>query len=265
MQSNPVHLHAPAGVPRPLKVPRITAWFWITKILTTAMGEATSDFLAHRLGPLPAGAIGGVALLVGLGLQFRARRYVPWIYWFAVAMVAVFGTMVADGLHIELKIPYALSTVVLMVVLAAVFTVWYRTEHTLSIHSINSPRREAFYWATVIATFALGTAAGDLTALTLKLGFLTSVILFGLVILVPAVLYRWMHLNSIAAFWFAYVITRPLGASWADWMDFPRTAGGLNFGRGTISIALSIVLVVLIGFLQLSRVDVPRETAGLPS
>ena len=167
-----------ARVPGPSgasKVPyRITAYFWIIKILTTAMGEALSDFLALRYGAVLAGVVGTLVFAVALVLQFRARRYRVWIYWFAVAMVAVWGTLAADGLHIKLGVPYALSSTFFAVCLAVVFVAWYATERTLSIHSITTPRRELFYWATVLATFALGTALGDFTATTLHLGFLAS-------------------------------------------------------------------------------------------
>ena len=146
------------------KVPEITVFFWIIKILTTAMGEATSDSLAHGLGPFVAVVIGGIALAGALVLQFSVKRYIPWVYWLTVVMVAVFGTMAADGLHIQFGIPYIVSTIFIAIVLAIVFIAWQLTEKTLSIHSIYTPRREAFYWATVMATFALGTAAGDMTA-----------------------------------------------------------------------------------------------------
>src|ERR1039457_2181015 len=179
------------------KVPQITVYFWIIKILTTAMGEALADFLAFRYGPVLAGTVGTVAIVAALVLQFRVRRYMAWVYWFAVAMVAVFGTMAADGMHIELGVPYTVSTAFFAVCLAAVFAAWYAVEGTLSIHSIYTPRRELFYWATVIATFALGTALGDLTATTLGLGYLASGIMFTVFILIPAVAYWKLRMNSI--------------------------------------------------------------------
>jgi uncharacterized membrane-anchored protein len=153
------------------KVPEITAFFWIVKALTTAMGESTSDFLVHTLVPEIAVVLGGIAFAIALYLQFGKDRYVPWAYWLAVAMVGVFGTMAADVLHVGLGVPYIASTIFYAIVLAAVFRLWYVSEGTLSIHSITTPRRELFYWAAVLATFALGTAAGDLTAVTLGLGY----------------------------------------------------------------------------------------------
>ena len=246
------------------KVPQITAYFWITKVLTTGMGEASADYLAFRLGPVMAGTLGAIGLAVALALQFRARRYVAWIYWAAVAMVAVFGTMAADGLHIELGIPYVVSTPFFAVVLTVIFIAWYATEKTLSIHSIYTRRREAFYWATVMATFALGTALGDLTAITVGLGFLSSGFMFVVVIAVPAVGYWRLGLNSVLAFWFAYIVTRPLGASFADWMWVPHSRGGLGLGRGPVSLILTIVIIGFVGYLSVTRKDV-EERAGARS
>ena len=235
------------------KVPEITVAFWITKVLTTGMGESTSDYLVITLGPPVAIAIGAVVFAVALILQFRARRYVAGIYWFAVVMVSVFGTMCADVLHVGLGIPYLFSTAFFAVVLAVVFVVWYRTERTLSIHSITTRRRELFYWATVLATFALGTAGGDFTATTLHLGFLGSGILFAVVIAIPAVSWWKLRLNAIVAFWIAYVTTRPLGASFADWMAFPPGRGGLDWGTGPVSVGLSLVILGFVIYLGVSR------------
>ena len=249
--------------PRPLlrKVPEVTAAFWLTKVLTTGMGETTSDFLVHRLGPIVAVMIGAVAIGGALALQLAARRYTAWIYWLAVVMVAVFGTMAADGVHVELGVPYLASTVFFAFALAGVFAVWYRSERTLSIHSIDTRRRELFYWATVITTFALGTAAGDMTARTLGLGYLTSGLMFAALIAVPALGYWRLGLNAISAFWLAYIVTRPLGASFADWIAVLHRRGGLGFGYGPVSIALTLVIVLCVGYLTLSRVDIAYEGA----
>ena len=154
------------------KVPEVTALFWLTKLLTTAMGESTSDYLVVRMNPVVAVGLGTVVLLGALVLQFRTPRYVPWTYWCTVLMVAIVGTMAADVLHKQFHVPYVASTAFFAVILAVVFVVWDRIEGTLSIHSIVTPRRELFYWAAVMATFALGTAAGDLVAKTLGLGYL---------------------------------------------------------------------------------------------
>jgi uncharacterized membrane-anchored protein len=238
------------------KVPEVTALFWVTKVLTTAMGETTSDFMVHRLGPGKAIPLGGIALVVSLVLQFRADRYIPWIYWLDVAMVAVFGTMAADVLHVGGGIPYAVSTSFFAIVLAGVFVVWYRSEHTLSIHSITNPRREVFYWLTVITTFALGTAAGDLTATSLGLGYWASGLLFTGLMAVPAVGYLKFGLDEVVAFWFAYILTRPLGASFADWMAVSHHRGGLAMGAGTISVILAAIIVGCVGYLSVTHIDV---------
>jgi uncharacterized membrane-anchored protein len=245
-------------MPRPVlptlsKVPEVTAAFWITKVLTTGMGESTSDYLVRTLGPLVAIPLAAVVLVVALVLQLRVRRYLAGIYWFAVVLVSVFGTMAADVLHVGLGIPYAVSTVFFAVVLAVVFWLWRRTEKTLSIHSITTRRRELFYWATVLSTFALGTAAGDLTATGLGLGYLGSGILFAVVIALPAIAWWKFRLNAIFAFWFAYVTTRPLGASFADWMAVSRARGGLDWGTGPVSLGLSIVIVGFVVYLGVSR------------
>lgn len=241
------------------KVPEITVYFWIVKLLTTAMGEATSDFLNAQLGPAIAVPIMLIGLGVALKLQFKAPEYVAWTYWLVVVMVATFGTSAADALHVGFGIPYVVSTAFYAVVLAVVFVSWHRSEKTLSIHSVYTARREKFYWATVLATFALGTAAGDMTATSMHLGYLSSAILFAFLIAVPAAGYLRFGLNSIVAFWFAYVVTRPLGASIADWMDNPRHLGGLALGTGTVAVALTIVIVAFVGYLTVTRVDIKGD------
>ena len=173
--------------------------------------------VAH-LNPIIAVALGGIAYAAALVLQFSVRRYVPWIYWLTVVMVAIFGTMAADVLHVGLGIPYIVSTTFFAAALIVIFSVWYISEKTLSIHSIYTRRRELFYWATVVTTFALGTAVGDLTATTLHLGYFFSGVMFAVLIALPALAYWLLGLNEIFAFWLAYVLTRPLGASFADWM-----------------------------------------------
>ena len=243
------------------KVPEVTAAFWITKVLTTGMGETTSDFLVHAFGPLPAVAVGALAFAAALAVQLRAPRYEAWVYWLAVVMVAVFGTMAADGVHIELGVPYLASTAFFSVALGVVFAVWYRVEGTLSIHTIDSRRRELFYWATVVTTFALGTATGDMTARTLHLGYITSGLLFAVLIAVPAVAYRSFGLNAVVAFWFAYIVTRPLGASFADWIAVLHRRGGLGLGYGLVSIVLTIMIAGCVAYLTVSRADVVPEGA----
>jgi uncharacterized membrane-anchored protein len=247
------------------RVPEVTVYFWVIKVLTTAMGEATSDYLVHRFDPVTAVTFGAIGLAVTLVVQFSMRRYVAWAYWLTVAMVAVFGTMAADVLHIKFGVPYAVSTALFAVVLAVVFAVWHTSEKTLSIHSITTFRREVFYWATVMSTFALGTAAGDMTATTLHLGYFLSGVLFAGLIVVPALAYRLFGLNAIVSFWFAYIVTRPLGASFADWMSKAHGVGGLAWGDGRVSFGFTIVIVALVGYLTVTRRDVTSRIAPQPA
>lgn len=241
-----------------VKVPEITAYFWCLKLLTTAMGEATSDYLVNRIDPFVAVGLGGIFFLIALSLQFASSTYVAWRYWLTVVSVAVFGTMCADALHIQFHVPYVVTTVLFAVVLACVFIFWDRTEHTLSIHAINTPRRELFYWAAVLSTFALGTAAGDLTATTFGLGYFSAGLLFAGLIGVTALAYWRLRFSPVAAFWTAYVLTRPVGASFADWSDKSHAVGGLNGGDGPVAAILTVAIVLFILFLQFTKRDVQR-------
>jgi uncharacterized membrane-anchored protein len=248
------------------KVPEITIFFWVVKILTTAFGESTSDYLVQLINPVIAVGIGALALVVALVWQFRAKHYNPWLYWFTVSMVAVCGTMAADVLHIGLGIPYLVSTIFFAIVLIIIFALWYVVENTLSIHSIYTRRREIFYWATVMTTFALGTAAGDMTAVTLNLGYFESGILFAA--LLAAITFahylfkaslRLEHAhqskNAVLAFWLAYILTRPLGASFADWAGKAHSVGGLGLGDGTVSLALAILIIGFVSNLAITHKD----------
>jgi uncharacterized membrane-anchored protein len=241
------------------KVPAVTGYFWAVKALTTGMGESTSDFLVHKLVPEIAVVLGAIAFLVALYLQFSSDRYVPWRYWLAVAMVGVFGTMAADVLHVGLGVPYIASTIFYAIVLALVFRTWYLSEGTLSIHSITTERREVFYWAAVLATFALGTAAGDLTAVTFGLGFFGSGLMFAAIIAIPALGYFRFGMNPILAFWFAYVVTRPLGASFADWLAVSSARGGLALGTGLVSFVLAAMIAGLVAYLSATGKDTPED------
>jgi uncharacterized membrane-anchored protein len=241
------------------KVPEITLVFWIAKLFTTAMGESTSDFLVNKINPYIAVTIGGISLLIALIIQFSVKKYIPWVYWLAVAMVAVFGTMAADGLHIQLGIPYIISTIFFAIVLAIVFIVWHKSENTLSIHSINTKRREVFYWLTVLSTFALGTAAGDLTASTFGWGYFTSAIVFSALILIPIIGYWVFGLSEVIAFWTAYILTRPIGASFADWMDKPKSVGGLGLGNGRVSVYLTVIIILLVIYMTRDHNERKRE------
>jgi uncharacterized membrane-anchored protein len=241
--------------PEPLaaKVPEIGLLFWVVKLLTTAGGEAFSDYLAHNIA---VGAVVDLFLIVtALFFQFHTRRYVAAAYWYLALAIATFGTGAADVMHLQLGLPYTVTTVLWAVVLAVVFWLWYRSERTLSIHSIVTRRREVYYWATVFATFALGTALGDLTAVTLHLGYLGSAVMFAVIIAVPAIAWR-AGLNPVVAFWFAYIVTRPLGASFADYFSKPRSLSGLAFGDLPTTAVLVVAIVLLVGYLQVTRYDI---------
>jgi uncharacterized membrane-anchored protein len=257
----------PASVSIPgsqaLRVPQITALFWIVKGLSTAMGESTSDYLVHAMPPVGAVLLGFVGFVVAMAVQFSKRRYVAWAYWFAVVMVGVFGTMAADVLHVGFGVPYIASSALYGIALVAVFVLWNRSENTLSIHSINSPRREAFYWAAVVSTFALGTAVGDVTAVTLHFGYFPSMVLFAGVITIPVIGLWKFHWNAILAFWFAYIVTRPLGASFADWLGKPSSSKGLGLGAGPVSLVLTAMIVCLVAYLTFTRNDVQDAGAEL--
>jgi uncharacterized membrane-anchored protein len=241
-----------------LRVPEITVAFWVIKGFSTAMGEASSDYLVHIMAPALAVMLGFAGFVTALILQFRMARYWAWTYWFAVVMVGTFGTMAADVLHVALGVPYTASTIFYALILIAVFVTWQRTEKTLSIHTVNTPRREAFYWAAVVATFAMGTALGDFTAYTLHLGYFTSALIFALIIAIPAVGFRWFHWNAVFSFWFAYVITRPLGASIADGLGKPKTVSGLGLGEGPVVLVFGALILVMVAYLANTQSDVQR-------
>ena len=242
------------------KVPEITAMFWVLKLLTTGMGEAMSDALGQKSVPLAA-AVGIFGMALALWLQLRQQEYSAVHYWFAVMMVAVFGTMAADGIHDGTGIGYAVTTPFFAAVTALIFWRWYRSEGTLSIHSIDTKRREKFYWAAVLGTFALGTAAGDLTAFQLNWGFWLSAVLFAVVFAIPAIGWWRLHWNPVFSFWFAYVVTRPLGASFADGFSKP-TNGGLGVGDPTVSLIAFAIFVVLVAYVAVTKLDVQRDAAG---
>ncbi len=237
------------------KVPEVIFLFWVVKIMTTAGGEAASDYF-KTLGNIKGGgveiALFGAALLV----QFSTRRYRAFAYWFLAYAIAIIGCGVSDFLHLDVGIPYAGTTLLWSVILAAIFLVWQHSEKTLSIHSITTQRRELFYWSTVFATFALGTALGDFTATSLNLGYLGSGILFGVIIFIPAFAWWKFNLNAIAAFWMSYVVTRPLGASFADYISKPPNLSGIGFGDGPTALVFLIGTFVLVAYLALARPDI---------
>jgi uncharacterized membrane-anchored protein len=219
------------------------------------MGEAASDYLLNTMSFLGF-VIGAAGFAFALWVQFRTRRYNAFAYWSAVMMVAVFGTMAADVVHHQLGVSFGLSTLLCTLAVAATFWIWHRSENTLSIHSITTRRREVFYWLTVSFTFALGTAAGDLTASQLHFGFVGSIALFAIVMAVPALGSWRFHLNSVLAFWWAYIVTRPLGASVADWVSKPAKVGGLSYGDGPVAAVLLVAALILVTFAAARRSNV---------
>jgi uncharacterized membrane-anchored protein len=255
------------------KVPAVKPYFWAVKLLTTAMGEAVSDFLVKDWNKYAAVVLGFVLFAVTITWQFRTPRYRTWPYWSAVAMVAVFGTMCADVLHIMLGLPYLVSATFYAACLTATFVIWHRTEGTLDIHSIVTPRREVFYWLAVIFTFAMGTALGDLFATTFHLGYLAAAFVFTALICVPFAAWR-LGANPVLTFWVAYVLTRPIGASFADFFGMPKDISGMGYGHGAVSVVTVIATLASFAYLARSGIDqpadqvprqAPRREAGFPA
>jgi uncharacterized membrane-anchored protein len=247
------------------KVPEVTLFFWIIKILATTVGETAADFLNTnlRLGLTGTSLVMGALLAVVLVFQFKARKYVPGVYWLGVVMISVVGTLITDNLVDNLGVSLVTTTVAFAIALAATFGAWFAMERTLSIHSIFTSRREGFYWLAILFTFALGTAAGDLAAEHLNLGYWVSALMFGGLIAVIAVAHHRFNLNAVLAFWIAYILTRPLGASLGDYLSQTRHDGGLGLGTsGTSAIFLTAILS-LVAYLAISRRDVsPRAVTA---
>jgi uncharacterized membrane-anchored protein len=239
------------------KVPEVILLFWVVKILTTAGGEVTSDYLKNY-GNFGGGGTEVALFVIALVLQFGTRRYRALAYWSLAYAIAIAGTGLSDFLHLDVHIPYAGTTLLWAAVLAVIFGLWQRSEGTLSIHSITTQRRESYYWATVFATFALGTALGDFTAASLHMGYLDSGIFFGIVILIPAVAHFRFGLDGVAAFWASYVVTRPLGASFADYISKPKGLTGIDFGDGPTALAFAIAVFALVAYLARVRPDIQK-------
>jgi uncharacterized membrane-anchored protein len=246
------------------KVPEITAYFWIIKVLCTTVGETASDNLSEKvgLGLTNTTYITGSVLLVTLFVQFRLRRYVPIVYWLAVVLISIVGTQITDNLTDNAGVSLVTTTIVFSIVLAAVFGAWYASERTLSIHTIYTTRREGFYWLTVLFTFALGTAAGDLMAERLNVGFLGSAFIFAGAIALVFVAHVKLGLNAILAFWLAYILTRPLGASIGDYLSQPKADGGLALGTTVTSVLFLGTILVVVAFLTVTRRDRIEEDAA---
>ena len=245
------------------KVPEVTVYFWLIKVMCTTVGETAADFLNVNLnlGLTGVSILTGVLLASALFFQLRAKKYIPTIYWATVALVSVFGTLITDNLTDRLGVPLEVSTIVFGVLLALTFSIWYFTEKTLSIHSIFTRRREVFYWLTILFTFALGTASGDLMAEGLGLGYLTTGLIVAGVIILTVLAWR-LRLNSILSFWIIYIMTRPLGASIGDYLSQTPAHGGLGLGVTGTSALFVGGIVVLVLYLSFTRRDAVAEAVS---
>lgn len=248
------------------KVPEVTLLFWVVKILSTTVGETAADFLAGNLGlGLTATSLLMAMLLAGaLALQFRTRRYVPAVYWLAVVLISIVGTLISDNLVDNLGVSLWTTTVLFAAALAATFVLWYRSERTLSIHTIVTRRRETFYWLAILFTFALGTSAGDLVSERLALGYGTAAVAFGLVIAAVTLGY-YAGANAVLTFWIGYVLTRPFGASIGDLLTADHGEGGFGLGTNSVSAVFLLVILASVGWfaVQDRRQPLPvQELAG---
>jgi len=237
------------------RVPEVTVDFWLIKIMAVTMGETAADYLAVNLGLglTTTSLIMTAVLAVALVLQFTRKRYVPWAYWLAVVLISVVGTLVTDNLVDNFGVRLETTTIVFSALLALVFAVWYASEKTLSIHTIFTTRREVFYWLAILFTFSLGTAAGDLVAERFDMGYLTAGLIFGGVIALITLAYYVLGLNGILAFWLAYILTRPLGASFGDLLSQPVEYGGLGFGTTFTSLIFLGSIIALVLYMTLKQ------------
>jgi uncharacterized membrane-anchored protein len=240
------------------KVPQITFYFWVIKVLCTTVGETAADFLNGSLGLGLTGtsAVMAFLLIIVLFFQFKAPRYVPGIYWLAVVLISVVGTLITDNLTDNLGVSLVTTTIIFALALIITFAIWYFYEKTLSVHKINNARREMFYWLAILFTFALGTAAGDLLAESLKVGYLYSALIFAGAIAIVYLLYKVLKLNTILAFWLAYILTRPLGASIGDYLSQARADGGLGLGTVITSVIFLTAILITVIYLSITKKDV---------
>ena len=241
------------------KVPEVTIFFWVIKIMATTVGETAADFLNSNLhlGLTGTSVVMGLLLLAFLIIQIRSRKYVPWVYWVTVVLLSVFGTLITDNMVDNFGVTLQTTTAIFSVALLATFVSWYASEKTLSIHTIYSTKRELFYWAAILFTFALGTAAGDLAAEGMHLGYAMSALIYGGLIAAVTIVYYAFKANAITAFWIAYILTRPFGASCGDFLSQPAANGGLGLGTvGTSAIFLAAILG-LVSYLTISQRDHP--------
>jgi uncharacterized membrane-anchored protein len=265
MTKDSIAYAAPDGRRFLSKVPEVTAFFWIIKVLCTTVGETAADFLATTLnfGLTNTTYVMSALLVITLIFQFRSSRYRPGLYWLAVVLISVVGTLITDNLTDNFGVPLATTTVVFSIVLAVVFAVWFSVEKTLSIHSIYTRRRESFYWLAILFTFALGTAAGDLAAEQLQLGYVAAALIFGGLIAVVAVAHLKFRMNAIVAFWIAYILTRPLGASLGDLLSQAPKDGGVGLGTSGTSALFLVTILAMVIFLSVTKRDqVAPETAA---
>jgi uncharacterized membrane-anchored protein len=242
------------------KVPEVTLYFWIIKIMATTVGETAADFLSFNLhfGLTGTSMVMGVLLAIFLLVQLRSEKYVPWLYWITVVLISIVGTLITDNLVDNFGIALETTTIAFGLALLATFVAWHASERTLSIHTIVTTRRELFYWAAILFTFALGTAAGDLAAEGLGLGYAKSATIFGALIGIVTIAYYFFKLNPIAAFWIAYILTRPLGASFGDFLSQPVAKGGLGLGTVVTTVWFLSTIVALVIYLSISRKDMPK-------
>lgn len=251
------------------RVPEVTLVFWILKILATTVGETAGDVLSitFKLGTVITSYVMGVLLIISLVFQFRARRYVPAIYWLVVVFISVVGTLISDNLVDNLGVPLTTTTAIFTVALVAVFVSWYMSEKTLSVHTIYTARRELFYWAAILFTFSLGTSGGDLLSERMAVGYALSAVIFGAGIAIIYALYRTGMIGEVLAFWLAYILTRPLGASMGDLLTQARTDGGLGLGTIPVSAVFLIIIVILVVHLARQEKREPERLpdAGFPS
>jgi uncharacterized membrane-anchored protein len=234
------------------RVPEVTLVFWVLKILATTVGETAADVLSttFKLGTVGTSYVMAALLLISLGFQLRAKRYVPGIYWVVVVFISVVGTLISDNLVDNLGVPLATTSLIFAIALIAVFVFWYLSERTLSVHTIYTIRRELFYWAAILFTFSLGTSAGDLLSERLGLGYALSGLMFAAAIAIIFATYRFGLMNEVLAFWLAYILTRPLGASMGDLLTAAKDEGGLEIGTIPVSVVFLVIIVLLVLYLD---------------
>jgi uncharacterized membrane-anchored protein len=243
------------------KVPEITLYFWFIKVMATTVGETAADYLNFKLGFGLTGTtfVMSALLVAALVYQVALRRYVPWAYWLAVVLISIVGTLITDNLTDRFGVPLEFSTIAFGILLAVTFALWYASERTLSIHSIFTTKREVFYWAAILFTFALGTASGDWATEGIRLGYLQGTLIFGALIALTTYLYYSQMIGAVLGFWIAYVLTRPLGASIGDLLTQSNSDGGLGISSTLVNAAFFVVIIVLIGYLTTSRIDQPAQ------